>query len=126
MDLQEKYASLVQELSQREDVYAVYLFGSYARGDAKKTSDLDVCFFIHPENTELFYELSSYKTDSFDIVIFHTLPLFLQFNILKEGVALCIQNEDAFREQKLKYLRKYREESGVLKRLMASRYGVEI
>lgn len=126
MNLLDKYQNQIEKLSNIKGVYGVYIFGSQVQGKKKPMSDLDVCFFINESDKNLFYELMSYKTKDFDINIFHKLPLHLQFSILKNGEIFIVKDLEKLREQRLKYARKYREEGGLLKRLMKKRYGVEI
>jgi predicted nucleotidyltransferase len=126
MDLYEKYKKLIEEISNDTDIYGVYIFGSYAKKRQKPMSDLDICFFINPKNINLYNEILSYKSEKFDPSIFHVLPLHVQFEILKYGKPVIIKNTNLFRIQKLKYLRKYHEESGLMKRLITKRYDVKL
>lgn len=80
------------------DVGLVYLFGSHARGDAGRLSDVDIAVYFHQKDPvkrhdQLFQiagDLSqSLKTDNVDIVSLNDLesPL-LKFRIIKEGKIL--------------------------------------
>lgn len=70
----------------------IYLFGSYARGDAKLGSDIDIA--IDNKQKIDIAILQKIKNmieclnliQSIDIVDFHTVPKELQQNILKDGV----------------------------------------
>lgn len=127
MNLFEKYSLKIESLSNLDEVYGVYIFGSYAKGKRiSKKSDIDICFFINPNNENLVRELISEGNDELDIQIFHKLPLSIQFDILKTGKIFKINDKINFKEQKMKTLRKYKDESWVFKNIYYSRYGVRI
>jgi len=126
MDLVEKYSSLIDKLSKLEGVYGVYLFGSFAKKKQKKRSDIDICFFIDKNNQNLREELMSNATEQLDISIFSDLPLSIQFDILKNGKALYVNNKKQFREIKMRTLRRYKDESWVFKNIYFRRYGVRV
>lgn len=126
MDLLEKHLATINEIARNKDVYGVYVFGSYTKKKLKPMSDLDICFFINPKNIELSNEILSYASKNFDPKVFHILPIHIQFEILKFGKPIKINNINEFRNQKLKYLRKYHEESNLMKRLIRKRYSVKL
>jgi predicted nucleotidyltransferase len=80
-------------------VLAVILFGSQARADASRHSDLDVCLVLDPEPTSKLACASKrleYLGDAdVDLALFHQLPLAIRSRILKEGRALFARDEDA-------------------------------
>ncbi len=125
MDLLNKYSKLIEELSKLKGVYGIYLFGSYVSGNIKPLSDIDVCFVVDEKDENLSIELLSEKNGKFDISLFHKLPLSIQFEVIKKGKLIKINNLEKIREQRLKYTHKYREESHILKKLIAKRYEVE-
>lgn len=70
----------------------IYLFGSYARGDMKRTSDIDIAIdngapldiLTHQTIREMIDVLGLRQRT--DVVDFHRAPSELQKNILKDGV----------------------------------------
>ena len=52
IDIEDRHLKIVQEIL-RKYPYKFYVFGSRARGGAKKFSDLDICFFDDIPLTEL-------------------------------------------------------------------------
>ena len=56
-NLLEKHQNILEELSALKGIYAVYLFGSYAKNKIKPMSDLDICFFIETNNENLAIEI---------------------------------------------------------------------
>ncbi|MDE7079399.1 MAG: nucleotidyltransferase domain-containing protein [Clostridia bacterium] len=75
------------------DVEFCYLFGSYAKGTAKESSDVDLLISM-PINGLIFYELVELlreklkkKIDLLDITQLNNNPILLQ-EILKEGIKI--------------------------------------
>lgn len=126
MSLLEKYSKIIEKIITLDGVFAVYLFGSYAKGKVSKKSDLDLCFFVDSKNSNLIKEIISYGNDELDISIFSDLPLSIKFDILKNGKVLKINNKEDFKEMKLKALRRYKDESWVFRNIYFKRYGVKI
>jgi hypothetical protein len=85
-----------------EDVLAVILFGSHARGDQHAGSDVDVCLVMAPtlrDRNTLGRRLLTYASDvDVDVQIFQLLPLYIRRRILKEGRVLLVRDEDALYE----------------------------
>ena len=93
----------------------VYLFGSFAKDQAKQNSDIDiaVCFSIdvpedriHQIHMELISELSKLlKNDKIDIIILNSMPVFFAFRVIKEGnIIFCPEEYEILRiryEQKI-------------------------
>lgn len=79
-----------------EDILAVVLFGSAARGEAAR--DVDVCLVLYPEKASLGFEkLIKYSThEKLDVQAFHDLPLYTRKRILEEGEILLCKDEDLF------------------------------
>ena len=60
---QENIKNVVQDYFKDKPVNEVYLFGSYARGDAKEDSDVDLIFSLI-ENTRMsYFGLARYLVD---------------------------------------------------------------
>lgn len=65
---------------------AVFLYGSAAKGFARKDSDIDVCIFYDgsKEEAEKFrIKLLSALPSRFDVQIFQSLPLYVRKEVLK-------------------------------------------
>lgn len=76
----------------------IYLFGSYARGDYKQSSDIDIAIDIGKkipqlEKNQIRHMLEVLNTlQSIDIVDFHATPPKMQENIRQEGIEWLVQN----------------------------------
>jgi len=88
---------LVDVASADQDVLAVMLFGSRARGDEGPTSDRDICLVLQPdccEESKLSRKRLEYlKIFDFDIQVFQQLPLYIRKRVLKEGEVLSCRDE---------------------------------
>ena len=89
---------IVKKARKDENVLAVILFGSYARGEAKPNSDVDICLVLKKEFkrdfTEKKLEYLSEFSDRFDIHVFQQMPLYLKIRVLREGKVLLNKNYD--------------------------------
>jgi predicted nucleotidyltransferase len=96
---------LMGRARQDQDVLAVIVFGSRARGDDGPTSDLDVCLVLQPKDysalklsrKRLEY-LKCFSVPGLDIHVYQQLPLYIRKRILKEGETLFCRDEDALYE----------------------------
>lgn len=89
---------LIKTVQQDSQVLAIFLFGSRARDDNYKKSDIDICLLMKP-NSYTTMELSQKKLEylklfDMDIQIFQQLPLYIRVRIIKEGKNLFCANED--------------------------------
>ena len=95
-------ARLVEVASADQDVLAVMLFGSRARGDEDPTSDVDICLVLQPgccKESKLSRKRLEYlKLFDFDIQVFQQLPLYIRKRVLKEGEALFCRDEEVLYE----------------------------
>ncbi|HIH17545.1 MAG TPA: nucleotidyltransferase domain-containing protein [Nanoarchaeota archaeon] len=89
--IQTKLNELIVTAKDDEDVLAVALFGSYARGE-RQARDVDVCLIMKSKsysNLELSRKGHQYLSKfNFDIHIFQQLPLYIRIRIVKEGKVL--------------------------------------
>jgi predicted nucleotidyltransferase len=70
----------------------IYLFGSYARGDIRSSSDVDVAIdngapldLINPQRIREILSILPFP-QNFDIVDFHRIPAPLKENIIKDRI----------------------------------------
>ena len=93
---------LVEKAREDPQLLAIFLFGSFARGDERPDSDVDVCLVLEPGMyTKL--ELSEKKIEylkyfNLDVKIFQQLPIYIRHRVLKEGKTLFCRDEDRLYE----------------------------
>ncbi len=115
-------SKLVKFLSKQGYVRLAYLFGSVARGEEGKLSDVDVAVLLDDslDKKEKFYlqlELISgiteiLKTDEVDLVVINDAPLSLNYEIIKANCPIFVRDE----AEKIDF------EHGVLSKYLDMRY----
>jgi len=90
-------------LSKCSDVILVFLFGSFARGNATTFSDLDIAIFFC--NTTDFYrindlreKLSEMLNIAVDIVILNNASPIIKMQVLKKGTLLVNKDPQAYND----------------------------
>ena len=93
----------LSEVFAGEAVEIVYLFGSQARDDVGKISDVDIAILLPNESgteecaqRQLYFldKLTSYlKSDDVDVVILNHAPLLLQHRIVRDGKVIFCSND---------------------------------
>jgi predicted nucleotidyltransferase len=100
-------------LAQKNNVCAVYIFGSHARGDADAGSDVDIALLFAGEpdpfvTAALEDEIrASLRPVSCDVVTFNRLRLVLQFRIIREGIVVFCTDDDYRTDVEDSMVRKY-------------------
>ncbi|AIU69822.1 nucleotidyltransferase [Thermococcus eurythermalis] len=75
-----------------ERVKFIILFGSQARDEAGKDSDIDLCVYYEgsPKEAFRFRELVlGYLSDKYDVQVFQLLPVYLKRECLRGKVLFC-------------------------------------
>lgn len=99
----ELLSKLAHIASEHQDVWALYLFGSHAKGKATEQSDIDLGVLFNPTlNEEQVWSLRLQLADRFstvgsprqvDLVVMGE-DLDLSFRILRQGIKLYVKNHD--------------------------------
>jgi len=107
---------IVNEIK-KNDIDAIYLFGSHATGKVKPTSDIDICVIakkdIPKEAKEAILSNSSKKID---IVMFWDLPYAIRFRLLKEGKPLYEKDRLTLQRIKIDTLKSYLDVQPMIRR----------
>ena len=109
--------NLVSELKKYSRVVAIILFGSYAKRQIKPLSDIDIAVIIKDADKKTETEVASYSSKDFDVVPFHRLPLYIQFEVLKHGKLLFLRDKSYFLRIKIQVLREYLDNIYLYERL---------
>jgi len=111
-----KIKSVVDELK-REEVQAIYLFGSYAKGNARPSSDIDICVITEkkiPKSAK--EEIMSNSSKNIDISLFWDLPQTIRFRVFREGGLLYAKDELSLQRLKVATLKSYLDIQPMIKR----------
>ncbi len=87
-------------------VLAVYLFGSFATGRQMLSSDIDICVIgrlTERDKTEIACEGS----EKVEVSFFDELPVYIKFEVLKEGKLLYCRDKRAMHDVISATLREY-------------------
>jgi predicted nucleotidyltransferase len=93
---------LAKNLSIFPEVAAVYLFGSYARGNPRRGSDVDIAVFTREQSSSRRrsrprseYVATASKilgTDKVDVVVLNQAPIVLRHEIFRDGKPLYVRD----------------------------------
>lgn len=94
-----KVLNQLKKVLAKQPIKLAYLYGSFARGQEGKKSDLDIAVVLKNPNKDSFLEVggeisSVIKGIEVDVreINLTSPPVFLR-NVLKEGKPVCVQNE---------------------------------
>ena len=119
--LKDAVEKLKEFMSDDQNVYFAFIFGSYVRGKQKKISDLDIAIYFKnpPEGVDLLYlinTLSDLTGKEIDLVTLNSASAFLRHQIMKYGIPLIIKDRDVymrFREKTISDYDEYKFVSGI-------------
>jgi predicted nucleotidyltransferase len=99
---------IVEELRGVDEVQAVYLYGSYARGEEGPMSDIDLCVVADKElSGEGRSEIILSGSEKVDIRLFWDLPSRIRAEVNREGKELFIRDERKVRDAMWSSLKEY-------------------
>ncbi len=99
---------IIRELCHKEHVVALLLFGSVARGQARNTSDIDLCIVTPadiPQSER--WDLLSYGSERIDLNLFWDLPVTIRFRAIREGRVLFCKDQLLFHRILVQTVREY-------------------
>lgn len=108
---------LVEDIKKHPKVVGIILFGSYVKKKLKSLSDIDIAVIVKNPDKSVEADIASFSSNVFDVVNFHKLPLYIQFEVLRCGKPLFIRDKRIFSEIKGEVLRDYLEMSYLYERM---------
>lgn len=99
---------ITKEISNNKNVKAIYLFGSYATGNIKPLSDIDLCIIGNLKEKDK-VKIAGYSSDNLDISFFDELPIYIKFRVFKYGKPVLVKDEKYLRLVRLITLKYYRD-----------------
>ena len=101
-------------------VKAIYLFGSYAKGENRPFSDIDMCVIAGKKMSKKTREnILSNSSNKFDISLFWMLPINIRFRVVREGRLLFCRDELFLHRAKIKAIKDYLDFKYILNRASA-------
>lgn len=116
--------STVKDLKKIKSVIAVILFGSYARGEQKPISDIDICVVTKrniPYKTKA--EIGSHSSRKVEISLFWDLPPAVRYAAIREGKILFNRNKEYFHDATVKTMSEYLDFKHIIDRNIARVFG---
>ncbi|MCL6473428.1 MAG: nucleotidyltransferase domain-containing protein [Firmicutes bacterium] len=107
--LPETVQRVLAEVQQHPKVVAIFLFGSWARGEQMPISDVDIAVLLDNPDKRDEADIGSMYSPTVDLVLFHRLPVRIQFQVLKEGQPLFVRDEEKLIETTFQLMRQYHE-----------------
>ncbi len=108
--------AIIDELTKKKKVEAIYLFGSYARGKVKPFSDIDVCVITERSiSKEVKEGILSNSSKKIDISMFWDLPLSIRFRVIKEGKLLYKKDDLKLQRVKVDTFKAYLDFQPIIK-----------
>jgi len=107
--LSETVQRVIAEVQQHPKVVAIFLFGSWARGEQMPISDVDIAVLLDSPDKRDEADIGSMYSPTIDLVLFHRLPVRIQFQVLKEGQPLFVRDEEKLIETTFQVMRQYHE-----------------
>ena len=88
---------LTKTLSAFDDVIFAYLYGSFARGEHHKFSDVDVAIYLKRPSGEIYLDiLGATEIDGaeIDLKVLNNAPPIFRYRVIKEGILLLCRDEE--------------------------------
>jgi uncharacterized protein len=91
-----------KSLGRDEDVLFAYLYGSCVHDASLPGGDIDIAAYLGPSKNDIYVQkeaeltsllISTFRTDKIDLRILNTLPLVLQYQVLREGLIVFSRDE---------------------------------
>lgn len=92
LDLKYGLEKTLDRIKRYENVLAIIIFGSQAKGKATRLSDIDICVVLSDVNRNKAL-ISTCGSDKMDISFFDELPIYMRYRVFKEGVLVYARDE---------------------------------
>ena len=118
---------IIRELSLKDDVIALVIFGSVARGQARSISDIDLCI-VTPKNLPQSsrWDLLSYGSEKIEVNLFCDLPITIRFRVIREGRVMFLKRHLLFHRIKAETVREYLDIAPLIRRHCLHAMGIRL
>lgn len=103
-EVAERLHRLPQIFSEHAEVVVVYLFGSFAKGEIKLLSDIDIAYLLDPQPPEAYWDKDlglqaavsrALGTDEVDGYLLNQAPLSFQHEVIRTGKVIYCRDPSA-------------------------------
>ena len=122
--VKDEIIKVLREYFEKDDkVIFAYLFGSYARGNANKSSDIDIAAYIKKGNDateDLLYQLDTKKNlekildKEVDFVILNDADPLLKHEVFSDGILIIDKDHDLYVDVRVKNFYEYMDKKKYL------------
>lgn len=105
--MEKQINDLANQLKKHKSVIAIIQFGSSLTKNFKPISDIDIAVVTKNPSKKIESEINSHSSNVFDVVNFNRLPLYIQFEVLKNGKVLFLKDKKEFLNIQRYILREY-------------------
>jgi predicted nucleotidyltransferase len=119
---------IIKGLSRIKEVIAIYIFGSYLNNRFNLMSDIDVCVISKGKlDDNIRAEIYSYSSGIFDVSWYWDLPLYMGWQVFKEGKLVFVKKggEEGLNALKVKAMKEYFDFKRILERHAENLLGVK-
>ena len=118
--MRERLIGLIEGLRNIRGVQAIILFGSYARGEEKPTSDIDVCVLADRDIPgDVKSDIVSRSSEKVDVTLFWDMPPAVRYAILREGRMLHQEDAEAIQTATVETMGEYLDFKHIMDRNVA-------
>lgn len=118
---------IVRDIKKLPEVKAIVLFGSYARGEQKPLSDIDICIITKKNISESKKkEFAGYASDKIDISVFWDLPVTVRYAVLREGKILFERDKEFLHSVVVKTMSEYLDFRHIIEKNVQRVFGNEL
>ncbi len=94
-----KLDEILTKIKEEKKVGSIILFGSRAKGVFRSNSDYDIAVMIKDNDKKTTERILQFKTEKFDIIPYHKIPLYVKINVLKHGIILDTQDNNLLEKE---------------------------
>lgn len=116
--------STVSDFKKMRDVKAVFLFGSYARGEQKPLSDIDICVVTEKNVSEsVKADIANGSSKKVEVSLFWDLPPSVRYSAIREARILFMKDEEFFHDATVRTMSEFLDFRHIIDRNIARVFG---
>lgn len=114
--MDDTHINSITDILNKYPIIFAYLFGSQAKDESTKLSDIDIAIFIEKKVSKserfdirlrLANNLSSIAGKRVDVIVMNDIPIQLSYEVIKNGKVILCKDRDAMVNAEIEILSKY-------------------